>query len=287
MPGFLYYLPGERPPITPELVDKARLGYAFERRQLQPVHTGPDGGPGVILSDASSCDITASRYVASQQTWTERHGGDGVQIGYYTDHPPTPSELARQNQLPGQVVEFADGHSYQIPVARKWLEFDGRQVWDCALPRALRRNDAGQWVPGTVVGKYARLWDMVGGYLEAKETALREAAADEGQVYFSYEAINDLAIGALLINYRLGPDELEIMGLYTDDVRSRIARVLTDEETRERWIKKKLEALIASGGSSADGPPPSTPAANITTAPPAPNSTPGPQDSTAAADAEE
>lgn len=281
MPGFLYFIPTQAKTLGPRAIADAGLGYAIDRKMIQPVTVGPGGEPGILVADEAAMDRSALKYRPTEQSWRTfaRDNGQSISVGWYTDEPPTPQDLVRRQPLPGASVTLPDGHVYQVPIARRFAEFEGRLVGLCALPQALARDGSGVWVPSAPIARYARLWDMLQGYLAAREEASTQTA--EGEViFFRYEPINDLAIGILGINYRLGADELEALGLWTQDVRTQVLRIALDEETREAWIKKKAAAFRLLSGDSSAGPDASTPAAPAITPPPSASSTSGSTDCT-------
>jgi hypothetical protein len=283
MAGFLYFLPDVRT-VKPSDITAHRLDYAIESKQIQPITLGPGDRPGVIVADASSMDRAAVRYRPTTQSWHRctRTDGPTPWVGWYTDEPPSAADLVRPSTLPGLDVTLPDGDRYQVPIARRFTEFEGRLLWSCALPQSLARDMTGVWVPRGPIARYARLWDLLQGFLIAREAAVAEAT-DGGTVYFDYPPINDLAIAILGINYRVGDDELEHRGLWTQDVRDAILRVACDDATREAWVKKKMLETVHAGGLSLPGPDPSTPADRTNTPPPWPISTPTVSDSTAEA----
>lgn len=276
MPGFLYFIPSDAKTLSPAEIHRAGLGYAIDRKAFQHVITGPHGEPGFIVADESSVDRSAIKYRPTEQTWraVTRPEGLDVCLGWYHDEPPTPTDMVRRQPLPGVSVLLADGHAYQVPIARRFAEFEGRLLGVCGLPQSLARDSAGVWVPSGPIARYARLWDLLQGYLAAREEALAKADAD-GVIYFDFPPINELAIGILGINYRIGPDELEALGLWTQEARTQILRIALDEQTREDWIKKKAADLIRETGDSSAGPDPSTPGTPATTPRPSASFTPG------------
>jgi hypothetical protein len=77
------------------------------------------------------------------------------------------------------------------------------------------------------------------------------AASDEdGSVRFAFDGIDTLAIGALQVNYRVGPVEMDLLGIYDDGVRQQLIDVLLDNATWQKWVKKKLADVALAGGSS-------------------------------------
>lgn len=281
MAGFLYFLPDLKT-VKPSDIGAHRLGYAIEQKAIQPVVMGPGDRPGVIVIDERSMDRAAAKYRPTLQTWHPCRRADGEPVpwvGWYTDEPPTASELVRDPMLPGADVVMPDGDRFHAPTARRWDEFDGRLLWSCSLPQSLARDATGVWVPRGPVAKYARLWDLLTGFVTARELAIAQAS-DSGVVMFDFPAVNDLAIAVLGINYRIGADELEARGLWTQDVRDAVIRVALDDATREAWVKKKMVETVHAGGLSWPGPGPSMPVGQTHTTPPSPISIATPPGST-------
>ncbi|TWU66448.1 hypothetical protein [Crateriforma conspicua] len=278
---FLYFVPTTGARVDRTMLCRWGLDRLIDRPMVGRVADGkgPGGQGGIVVADEDA--EVECKYIPDRQTWVRRKAvGDqedqGVWIGYAGDRPPHPLQLARPRPLPGREVQLSDGSRILIPHARRWVEHEERLLWAVALPQSLSRDESGQWVPGDVVREYRRLWDMVGGYLDAREEAIRRADVAEGEsVYFQYPRIDEMAIAAVSANYRVGPDEMEICGLYDQPTRSAIVDVLLDEATREAWVKKKLRGLIAAGGNSSAGAERSTVASTTDTPPRSPTCGPG------------
>ncbi|HEY0982673.1 hypothetical protein [Schlesneria sp.] len=67
-------------------------------------------------------------YFPDRQRWIE---GPGYQIGFWTDSPCAPADLARPSLFPGYEIELGDGHKWRVPCAAD-------------LPTTLRMVDS-QW----------------------------------------------------------------------------------------------------------------------------------------------
>ena len=264
MRGFLYFVEHPDNAFGPTQIAAAGLSYAIEGPVIQiPAREGnsPSGKRGWIVADKAT--VGEFKYEPAQQTWVAHRDHDGVWIGYAKDNPPPLVALARTDLLPGRDVALSDGTRIHIPIARRWSDVSERLLWTVALPQALERDESGQWVAGAVIGRYRRLWMLVCGYIDASEHAVRTADVAPGDpVYFEFPKINDLAIAAITANYRVGADEVEICGVYDQTLRGKIIATLKDDETKDAWIKKKAATLaadlIAGGGTSCDGPAPST-----------------------------
>lgn len=277
---FFYFIDHDANVFDVSLIDSFGLRYALGSVRVQPVRQGPNGKKGFLLADPATCDVL--RYRPDQQTWIQKFGDERVWIGHANDNLPRLPALAREKQLPGRNIILPDGSRILIPIARRWVEVDDRLPWAVALPQSLTRDESGRWVPTAVVSQYRHLWLLLCGYIDAAEKAIREADVAPGDsVFFQFERINELAIAAIAANYRVGADEIEICGCYTEEVRDAIIAVVKDDATREAWVKKKLAAMTATGGSSSSGAEPAIAASTPATLPVSPSCGPTPPDSTA------
>lgn len=283
MSGFLYFIESESPTFRHTDLDSFGLRYAIESQpRVQPLRAGasPSGQAGFVVCDSDH--VPSAKYLPNEQTWhAPKTPGSRVHIGHPGDTPPPLASLMRAKLLPGRDVPLPDGTRIHIPIARRWSEHDDRLLWSVALPQSLARDDEGRWVPRQVVARFRVLWNHLCGYIDAAEAAMQAADAAPGtSIFFEYPAINELAISAITANYRAGVDEVELCAVYDVEVRDAIIAILKDDATREAWVKKKVQALIAAGGNSSDGPPPSTTAENPDTPPALPTSGPSASDST-------
>jgi hypothetical protein len=251
MTQFYYWVPQERPSCnSQELINLLRLaglGYAIEERIVyRSCDKGPDGQKGNTV-----CWDNDGRlgYFPERQVWRRVPGCD-VWCGCDAEDKPKPADLARAEQISGEWITLDDGNQWLAPKARRWCELDDRLLWDYNLPRRMTLNDDGLWVPGGVKPRYERLWQLANDYEASYSAAMAEAGEDDSVVRFVFEEIDTLAIGALQINYRVGPVELDMLGVYDQAVRQRIIDVLLDNATWVSWIKKKLHAAARNGESS-------------------------------------
>ena len=74
---------------------------------------GPNGENGFFFARDSTC----CSYKPDEQTWSGPFGKGGYWIGFRTDAPPGPEDLARAKQYKGHMVELADGNEWLIPAA--------------------------------------------------------------------------------------------------------------------------------------------------------------------------
>ena len=248
MSEFYYWL-SEARSAPLDALRSAGLGYAVEQqRTARSCDSGPDGKPGIVVCHGGNQNGRLGYYPERQQ-W-RRVPGRELWCGYYTESRPTPETLARKSQITGEWLTLDDGHQWLIPKARRWVELDEELLWDYNLPRRMSLTDDGQWTPGDVKPQYERLWTMAQAYEQAVQDAFAAASDDTAEVRFVFQEINELAVGALQVNYRVSAVELDLLGIYDNEVRDAIIRVLLDTDTRDAWIKKKLAAMAPSGESS-------------------------------------
>jgi hypothetical protein len=249
MSTFYYWIPTDQVTNSTKLLERLRasgLGYAVENRiTSRGSDRGPDAMKGVVVCHGGNQDGRLGWW-PDQQTWKRIPACD-IWCGMYTSDRPRPDDLARMDQITGEWLTLDDGNVWLVPKARRWLELDERLLWDYNLPRRMTLSEDGIWQPGDVKPKYERLWTLATAYMAADAEA--QANADEdGSYRFAFEEIDSLAIGTLQVNYRVGPVELDLLGIYDDATRKRLIRVLLDTATWETWVKKKLAAL--DGGNS-------------------------------------
>ena len=247
MSTFAYFVSGARPGWSHDKLVSLGLGYALEdKHTARGCDNGPGGQNGIVVCHGTNSDGRLG-YFPERQSWRKIPDTD-LWCGCDNKEKPTPDDLARVQQITGQWQVLDDGHKWLLPTARRWVEMDDRLLWDYSLPRRLSLNDNGQWVPGEVKPRYERLWAMAMAYEQAAADAAANATGDV--VRFEFPELDELAITALQVNYRVGPVECDLLGIYDDAARSRIVAVLLDDDTRNSWIKKKLPELARDGGNS-------------------------------------
>ena len=224
MSGFFYWIPGRTSISVAELVEMG-LGYAIEdTRTPRGCDKGPDGHRGVCVCHGANADGRLG-YWPEKQTWRQVPSSD-LWVGMYTDDPPGPDSLARKDQIDGEWLKLDDGRQWLAPTARKRFEADGELFWSYNVPRRLTLDESGAWVPGDVKPRYQRLW----------QDALRcEASVIDGSDVVD---LDELAIRALQINYRISAVELDLLGIYDENARTAIVSALIDLKTWTEWLKK-------------------------------------------------
>ncbi|MDM4015859.1 hypothetical protein [Roseiconus lacunae] len=259
---FLYFIP------TPQttrcdhaMLAEYMLDSVIDTPVTCPVASGPDGDKGIVIVDNSLSAVPVP-YQPQTQSWRKSLDTDAW-IGYLGSTPPRCASLARENMLPGKPLKLSTGETIVIPIARRHIIADEQIYRTVALPRAMGRNpETKAWEPRSVVATYASLWNLLAGYLEAQEQAVRNSDSADTSVWFDYAPIHDLIVAAIGANYRIAHDEIEQLGIYDQSLQGPIIDILTDESTRQAWLKKKLRDLTSAGATSSAGPAPSTPASN-------------------------
>jgi hypothetical protein len=243
MSCFYYWLPAAKQPTNSAAIIKSLresgLGYAIDSRiTSRTSDRGPDGQRGVVVCAGDNVEGRLGWW-PDEQTW-KRIPGTELWCGMFTADRPKPDDLARTELVTGEWLTFDDGSTWMVPKARRWVEHEGKLLWVMNLPQCLTLDEDGQWVQGGIKAKYQRLWELATAY---------ESTADTDGVYrFTLSQLNELAISTLQVNYRIGPVEIDLLGVFDETIRHRIIDVLLDVATVVEWSKKNEQALA--GGSS-------------------------------------
>lgn len=223
MAGIYYYLSGQNA-VSREMTDALGLAYACDTGG--PNHAamgpGPDGKPGVVFVFAGPDGSMAPTALAGRPSvhWMEYPGNDGLWLGYDQADVPGPEDLVRSEQQWGHAVQLADGRLWTVPVARL---VDGQP----ALPRRLSW-DGTAWTEGEILERYASLF--------AAACRLWDALAVNGRVELDESC--DVATSALAVNYRIGPAEISLLGLFDTESHAAVVKAMIDWPTVEALVKK-------------------------------------------------
>lgn len=207
----LYYLPdmtvaGLFPGGSPSpavLAERGLTRIAWDVRDrrecsLPTVERGPDGGRGLIVSfDCGRARPEPLGYYPEQQTW--RQIGPATWLGYRTDQPPGPRDLARTTQILGHDVALRH-QVWHVPILRFPVPAAGEQLqWTTQLPRVMAWDVASRFQP-----RVREEWEWLWQRSEEMWDVLMAAEPDEhGQASFDLEQVCDLAIDCLSANYRV------------------------------------------------------------------------------------
>lgn len=252
MSTFYYWLPQERQTTnTTQILTELRrigLGYAVEDRiTARGSDRGPDGQRGVVVCHGGNTDGRLGWW-PDEQTWKHVPGTDAW-CGMFTEDRPGPDGLARDDAISGEWVTLDDGKAWLIPRARRFIETDGLLASTMNLPCRLTLNDTGDWVVGGVKARYEKLWRLALEYGEAWSKALAETQ-DGGQYAIRMDdaALLSTAVEAIKTNYRVGAIELDMLGVFDQEVMWNVLEILIDQRTFASWAKKKATEQADGGG---------------------------------------
>lgn len=251
MAGLQYFVPGA--PAGFGLADAraAGLGYAFDQHFAARtiMGAGPSGGPGVVFADDSR--VKRVGVWLEEQRWMPVPASERrIHVGCERADPPTPEDLARPRMLAGHPVRLGDGQLWQVPAAVAHAEIDERMVPRQALPNRISVDADGEWRRDQVVDEYAALWDVALRWNDELVAAWRiqqdgadgadaSGTAGAAELTFDFGALNDAALLALAVNYRVSKAEIALLGLFADGVPEEILMAVIDWPTLLAWQKKK------------------------------------------------
>lgn len=251
MPAFLYFVPDHTTPVTLEHLRQWGLDYAFASIPYHAVVQGPTGQQGTLLVDDVALDPYVPQYRDEDQVWRLQPGRE-FWVGHYRSALPSVIDLAREEMLPGDRVQLADGHWWQVPQVRQ-AAGDGTTV--NALPAYLDLDAKGNVIRGEPVDQYRWLMDRATPYWEAWYAACTAALARlqslppeatpedrEAASRFLVECDTLLAdaVAILSANYRIGLVEAMALRLWrTDDGPAGVLNAACDTLTASWYLQKK------------------------------------------------
>lgn len=261
MAGFLYYIEGATQDVKIADLRCFGLGYAFDSDgdfTASGATRGPGQcGPGIVVANMSRLGERPLGFYPDQQTWSAG-AESSVQIGYYTEDPPTPEDLARRRLLDGHFVTLGDGNDWLIPIARGAGDDDGNIYWYEALPKGMTLNGDRQWVPGDVVSEYAAIWNIAQRWADAVFKVNKPETQDGDVVRVKLDFTENMGTAAriaLSANYRVDDGEIALLNLFCDErLAYEILNATVDMPRWEALLKKKLSRASANGSNTADGP---------------------------------
>lgn len=235
--SLVYFLPGKRA-VSAQDAEHAGLAYAVDGQgpTHSPMERGPGGASGVVFSfPAVGREISLPELAGAAQ-WS-RVPDSEAWVGYDPQKRPRPADLARAEVVRGYWVELGDRQEWLIPVARCYgggTELPCRFAWDGA-----------RWAQAEVKDRYRELYG-------AARMIWDNFGSDEDLLGNLSDKLTVCA-WALAVNYRLGPAEISLLGIFDQPSAVRIARALIDWPTLAEWAKKKLAAPAASSAPGGGG----------------------------------
>lgn len=240
MSEFLYYFPAGK-----HALDKAawqalccshNLQYLSKAAPTVRACRGPDNSDGVVVAARTSGDGGAPGYYPDKQVW--RNCG-GYWLGATRGELPGQDELRHKEQLPGHSVELADGSEWLMPYA---IVAPGT----LALPRIFGvdadGNDALSVHPRyqDFADKAERFWNAVGDSAGAQITA-------------NYDELLALAVSGLSLNYRVGENELRMLGVLDTSNIWQLCFAAIDWPSFESMLDELVDAQKKTDNPPADG----------------------------------
>lgn len=232
MAGFMYFIPNLREaPAAQRLIE---LGLADgphpHKGRVLPGHSnngvadgrGPGGVGGWIVGEGGA----AVPYHPAEQTWLQC---EKWWIGCWNARRPSPADVVRPDALRGVLVQLGDGNGWEIPVARlqpmvmrfesgRWIQApDPSHASTFAEADRIREEI---WEPVNAAAQQYQLirrevmesTDDIAPGLEDRFRAALSAAAE-----LHRQISPDLAVQILSLNYRVGAEEISLLGLLRVD----------------------------------------------------------------------
>ena len=262
MAGFLYFAEGTQGVLRHADVVTLGLGYAFDKAPSCAECAGP-ASRGVLFADISRVGAPPIGYSATKQQWRKIPGDSEhpVWVGMLLDDTPVPGVLQRLQMLPGHDVTLADGHTWTIPVARRYVNTGLDIAWVPGLPRQTEYTEQGEFVEGAVQRKYAHLWDVAEAFTAYVSKSLQDG---EGEATLAIQEFYHDAVQAIQANYFVGPAELSLMGALSFDGAQDVLLSLIDWPTFSDLVAKKKHSDTTSSGNGKEGSPQDTPQQSAT-----------------------
>jgi len=206
---FLYYLPGKPMNLTHGDLLAAGLRYAFpeDAYTRTEVKEGPAQGRGALVADKR---VKRLGYYPAEQTWLRGRPAAEFWVGWQTDDPPAPEDLARETAIGTAIAPLGDGRKWLIPRAQLFPE-------GTELPEIRHMAE-----DGSIVRRVAPQHEQLLLMADAVATALR----DETKIPPDQEW--KICVEALRVNYRVSNTEIDALGLLSDEAVTLIFWVLCD-----------------------------------------------------------
>jgi hypothetical protein len=250
MPSFLYFIPGRHAGLSPKDLAAVGLAYAFDgpisQQDLLP-GGGPNGTGGMLLAPGDHCLPNRLSYQPAEQEWVEQAG---FWLGRWKGETITPADLLRRKPLDGHAVELADGQSWLCPMARSHLDEGGVARWQHTLPCGVALGEDRKWHPGGPVPRYRRLWQICESWWNVRMASAASLPEGAKTVSFDFDGAYAAACECLAANYRLGPDEASLLGLFDSDSARNILDALIDMPgliALSQEMEKKTDSRQAGG----------------------------------------
>jgi len=224
MGAFLYFLP-EAMAKEKFLAERAPIFGPNCPVATRSVNAGPEGQPGTLIAPNPGPGRDGKAFLPTKQVWHRAPGASWF-FGWLKDDPPSPEGLARESTLPGHLVCLGDGNPWQIPVARF-------ATGEIVLPKALGLDAAGNFALRPLP-EFSYLADGAEKFWQAWS-----GAAKGEMVTIDFEKYWPIAVEALRLNYRVGAQEVSVLGLVTTPNLWDVLKALIDWPTVEKFLEEQ------------------------------------------------
>lgn len=233
---FLYFIPTDANQVTREDIVQRGLGYAIDHTSGRGC-TGPEHQRGFIFGKDSK---TAVRMDQESQTWVPAPKLDAESPPYWVgfDSRPTPDELAREEQIAGDMITLMDGSQWKVPKLLVWQEgVSTAAVWSTSLPCCIDIDDNGNAADGAIIPKYSDLFDI------GMKVFARMAGGGVGDLTTSQ--VITFAANCLGCNYRVSLLELsaKVMACLSTEDALKVIEIAIDwkgyEGARGNWAGRQ------------------------------------------------
>ncbi len=156
-------------------------------------------------------------------------------LGMNRGQAPGPDDLVRMVGIDGYCITLLDGNEWRIPLLRRWSREN--DAFESNLPKCMRRcvNDAGQAVVGMAIAAEHEALDRVGAVI--LEAFIRETPWSESSLF-------EMAAALLSENYRIGADEISLLGLLDKNLALKILALAIDEPALLRYATAQAEVGV-------------------------------------------
>lgn len=147
-----------------------------------------------------------------------------------------PECLRRSSSIQSHPWQDWSGNTWQIPIARRWVDGSGNPVVQCALPRFLSVNETGDWVYGGVLPKHEKLWSLANKFVDDSLEAMESATGETFLIPMpNLDDVCDVVFGA---NYRVSKFEIAFLKTLIDSSCFEIMKLVKDDPGFEQIQKK-------------------------------------------------
>jgi hypothetical protein len=149
-----------------------------------------------------------------------------------------PACLLRSTSISSHPWKDWQGNTWQIPIARRWVDGSGGPQFACELPRYLT-IESNTWVYGNVLPKYKSLWDLASKFFDGIVDSERSVAPGENYK-IAVPSIDDVCNFVFGSNYRVSQYEMAFLKSLTIDSVFTICNLVIDQPGLESIQKKTV-----------------------------------------------